>query len=66
MTPVPSVVTASAIAWITSSRLKRGEMKGNELLSVRQIFHSMLKSVMSECCDSHLGRNSRAGHGAGH
>ena len=42
---LPSVVTASAIAWVTSSRLKRGERKGKELLCVREIFHSVLKSM---------------------
>ena len=64
---LPSVVTASAIAWVTSSRLKSGERKGQELLCVRKIFHSVLKSMTSErCYDPHLGTDSRAGYDAGY
>ena len=64
---LPSVVTASAIAWVTSSRLKRGERKGKELLCIREIFHSGLKSMTSgRCYDPHLGTDRRAGYDAGY
>ena len=64
---LPSVVTASAIAWVTSSRLERGERKGKELLCVREIFHSVLKSMTSDrSYDPHLGTDSTAGYDAGY